>query len=215
MIASEKGITRRKVSQYVFKVRNKDQLDVALSLADYVITPPSLYKKHKKIWLCPPRWGEFTLPKGVTDIYAQNVGHLMFDCNIHAGFGLNIINNQAASFLSDLGINDITAGIEATKKDIFRMKCDILTVYAYGRFPLMLIRQKMKGNLIDRTGRRFPISDDEILNSVKLSLAGKEVNADRLLLDFYDETPKQMEDILKKFRDNINMDNITRGLYGF
>ncbi|MDR0944021.1 MAG: hypothetical protein LBM41_05760 [Ruminococcus sp.] len=209
MIASEKGIIKRKPKEFIFKVRTKDQLEAALTMADYVIVPPSLYKKHKKIWLCPPRWGDFTLPKGVTDIYAQNVGHLMYDAEIHAGFGLNIINNEAASFLSDFGVNDITAGIEATKKDILRMKCDILTVYAYGRFPLMLIRQKMKGNLIDRTGRRFPIADDEILNSVKLSLAGKEVNADRLLFDFYDETPRQMNIALD------NRENITRGLYGF
>jgi hypothetical protein len=215
MIASEKGIIKRDPKETIFKVRNKEQLDAALTLADYVIVPQSLFRSHKKIWLCPPRWGDFTLPKGVTDIYAQNVGHLMYDCNIHAGYGLNIINNEAASFLSDLGINDITVGIEATKKDILRMKCDILTIYAYGRFPLMLIRQKLKGTLTDRTGRRFPIADDEILNSVKLSLSGKDINADRLLLDFYDETPKQMEDILKKFRDNINMENITRGLYGF
>jgi hypothetical protein len=240
MIASEKEIIRRKPKEYVFKVRTREQFEAALSLADYVITPPKLYRKHKKIWLCPPRFGEFTLPHGVTDIYAQNVGHLMYgaqspsgnmqsptgaaqlppEITIHAGYGLNIINNEAARFLEDFGVTDITVGIEATKKDILRIKCDTLTIYAYGRFPLMLIRQKMRGVLTDRTGRNFPIEDDEILNAVRLSLAGKEINADRLLLEFYDETPKQMEEILKAFKSGVNIptanrENITRGLYGY
>jgi hypothetical protein len=78
----------------------------------------------------------------------------------------------------------------------------------------------MRGSLIDRSNRRLPIENDEIINSVKLSLAGKDVNADRLLLDFYDETPKQMEEIVKAFRAKVNIptdnrENITRGLYGY
>jgi hypothetical protein len=72
----------------------------------------------------------------------------------------------------------------------------------------------------DRTGRRFPVSGEEILNSVRLSLSDKEVNADRLLLDFFDETPAQMEEIFKAFKRKVNIptanrENITRGLYGY
>ncbi|MDR0904532.1 MAG: hypothetical protein LBM59_07860 [Ruminococcus sp.] len=212
MIASEKEIIRRNVREYVFKVKNKQQLDAALRLADYVITPPELYFEHEKIWLAPPRFGEFS--GSAREIYCQNVGHLMLPGIKHGGFGLNVINNEAAEILAGFGVNDITVGVEANIKDILRIKCKILTIYAYGRFPLMLTRQRLHGNLTDRTKRRFPIAGDEILNSVKLSLSGKKVNADRLLLDFFDETPAEIEDILNCFRDNINMENITRGLYG-
>ncbi|MDR0987698.1 MAG: hypothetical protein LBL98_08420 [Ruminococcus sp.] len=212
MIASEKEIIRRNVSGYVFKVKNKRQLDAALKLADFVIAPPEIYFEHEKVWLAPPRFGECNIP--AREIYCQNVGHLMYNGNKHGGFGLNVINNEAAELLSSFGVNDITVGIEANIKDILRIKSDILTIYAYGRFPLMLTRQRLGGSLTDRTKRRFPVVENEILNSVKLSLSGKKVNADRLLLDFFDETPSEMEDILKSFRDNINMENITRGLYG-
>jgi hypothetical protein len=219
VIASEKEIIRRSPREYVFMVRTKAQLDAALSLADFVITPPEIYREHAKIWLAPPRFGECTV--SAHDIYCQNVGHLMLpgtkfpkETSLHGGFGLNIVNNEAAALLSDFGVNDITVGIEANIKDILRIKSDILTIYAYGRFPLMLTRQNLRGNLIDRTRRRFPVSGGEILNSVKLSLSGKKINADRLLLDFFDETPRDMEHILQSFRDNKIMENITRGLYG-
>jgi hypothetical protein len=215
----DKEIVRRTPREYVFKVKTKKQLDAALSLADFVIVPPEIYREHEKVWLAPPRFGECDV--AAHDIYCQNVGHLMppgtkfpKETSLHGGFGLNIVNNEAAALLSEFGVNDITVGIEANIKDILRIKSDILTIYAYGRFPLMLTRQNLRGTLTDRTRRRFPVSGGEVLNSVKLSLSGKRVNADRLLLDFFDETPRDMEHILGCFRDNINMENITRGLYG-
>ncbi|MDR0974542.1 MAG: hypothetical protein LBL80_02490 [Ruminococcus sp.] len=228
MIASEKEIVRRKPRGYVFKVRTRSQLEAALTLADYVIVSPDNYVSNDKIWLAPPRFSPsgFTLPGGVHDIYCQNVGHLMYGnslsgVTLHGGFGLNVINNEASSLLAGFGVNDITVGIEANVKDILRIKSDILTIYAYGRFPLMLIKQRLKGSLTDRTGRHFPIKGDEILNSVKLSLSGRleKVNADRLLLDFNDESPQEMENIYRSFRKNVNIsadnrENITRGLYG-
>jgi hypothetical protein len=193
-------------------VRTKKQLDAALSLADFVIASPEIYVDREKVWLAPPRFGECTV--NARELYCQNVGHLMLPGIKHGGFGLNIVNNEAAALLEGFGVNDVTVGIEANIKDILRIRSDILTIYAYGRFPLMLTRQNLRGNLIDRTKRRFPVAGNEILNSVKLSLSGKKINADRLLLDFFDETPREMEHILQSFRDNINMENITRGLYG-
>jgi hypothetical protein len=216
----DKEIVRRVPREYVFKVKTKKQLDAALSLADFVIAPPEIYREHERVWLAPPRFGEVDVNVNVHDIYCQNVGHLMLgtkfpkETSLHGGFGLNVVNNEAAALLAGFGVNDITVGIEANIKDILRIKCDVLTIYAYGRFPLMLTRQNLRGTLVDRTRRRFPVSGDEVLNSVKLSLSGKKVNADRLLLDFFDETPSEMEHILNSFRDNINMENITRGLYG-
>ena len=57
----------------------------------------------------------------------------------------------------------------------------------------------------------------EILNSEVLYLADKlnDFNADFLRLDFYDETPERVRDIVLMYenRSASDMDKITRGLY--
>jgi hypothetical protein len=143
------------------------------------------------------------------------------DYKAFGGYGLNITNSRTAKVF---GIPFI-ASIEAKSFDTKYMTggehpC---AVYAYGRFPVMTTVQKFNSNcLTDRTNRRFKLKKSrnytEILNANRLSLSGKQIIADYLFLDFYDETPDQITEIFKAFTAGVNIpaqdrENITRGLY--
>jgi putative protease len=250
----------RHTTGFVSMINDKNQLETALKYSDFVITPPSITEsigENAKIIICPPRFfpdakseadtiGRLRAlrERGFTRLYAQNVSHIKIGRDlgfiIHGGFGLNIENEAAVRALKDYGINDITPCIESHINDILYMSAHTLTPYAYGRFPLMLVRncplEAYRGNcrgcsaeirfLTDRTGRRFPIKCSrqygyaEILNADRMSVAGRYESfpADRLLLDFFDETAEKIAEVFEAFKNNTHIpadkrENITRGLY--
>lgn len=175
---------------------------------------------------------------GINKIMCTNIAHISMgkDLNmeIHADFGFNIANSLALKGLSRINVKDAVVSFELKASQINRLCSDIpIGIIAYGRLPLMLtancpIKQsqgcnKCRKSLFDRTGREFPVKCSknhgyvEILNSEVLYLADKlnDFNADFLRLDFYDETPERVRDIISLYENKASsgLEKITRGLY--
>lgn len=173
---------------------------------------------------------------GLKHIHATNLSHIVtarnLGLNVHGDFGLNVTNSDSIKLLNDLSLCDITASFELKAKQLESLQSDIpLGVIAYGRLPLMLtvncpIKQSVgcKGcthSITDRTGRIMPVkcSKDyvEILNSDILYLADRlnDFNTmDFLTLKFYEETPEQINEIIRAYRSGKQSTiPLTRALY--
>jgi putative protease len=235
--------TALKYSEFVITSLDiTESIDDIETYAKIIVTPPRFFPDVASETDAIQRLRELR-NRGVKRLYAQNVAHIKIGYDlgfiIHGGYGLNIENEAAVSALKDYHVNDITPCIESHINDLLYMSAETLTPYAYGRFPLMLTRNCPleavrgckgcdSGNrfLTDRTGRRFPVRCHrrygyvEILNADRMSVAGRYENfpADRLLLDFFAETPNEMTEVFEAFRNNTHIpadkwENITRGLY--
>ncbi len=171
-------------------------------------------------------------------LICTNVAHLSMakelGMKMHGGFGLNVTNSLSVKKLKDEGFEDITCSFELKSGQINKLT-DILPrgIIGYGRLPLMLtvncpVRnsvgcERCTGKLWDRTGREFPVKCSknqgyvEILNSEVLYLADKlqDFNVDFVQLDFYDEKPEQVREIINMYQngDKPKTDKLTRGLY--
>jgi hypothetical protein len=209
-------------------VQNREQLKKALEHSLYVVIPPELTEKpdEKIIIACPRIFADIKILKklrerGFDKLLCHTVDAIEIAAELgykaYGGYGLNITNSVAAEVFDIPFI----ASIEAKSFDTKYMKnC---AVYAYGRFPVITTVQKLSSEtLTDRTNRHFKLKKSkhytEILNANRLSLSGKKIIADYLFLDFYDESPDEMEKIYKAFSLNMNIpaadrENITRGLY--
>ncbi|MDE6776584.1 MAG: U32 family peptidase, partial [Oscillospiraceae bacterium] len=152
---------------------------------------------------------------------------------LHGGFGLNCTNSVTAYSLQEQGLQDITASYELRAK-VLKKLTQVLPcgVFIYGRLPMMLLRLcPIKAQdgcrhencfLTDRTGRKFPLlcSSDyqELLNSELLFLADKLqsfLNLDYWDFYFTEETPEQMQEVLKAYENDFKQipANRTNGLY--
>ena len=175
---------------------------------------------------------------GIESVYCTNFAHLKIGkelgLKMHTDFGFNVANSLAIKNLCEVGISDYIASIELKASQINRLAgVKPKGVVAYGRLPLMLtancpIKQSCgcencKGKLYDRTGREFPVRCQkqhgyvEILNSEVLYLADKlhDFDVSFIKLDFYDESPDRVAQIINRYQNGVPSDmiKITRGLY--
>ena len=213
-------------------VRNAEQLRAARGCADAVCIPPALAAscapdgsiliEAPRILAPETRW-DGTLhvlhDAGFSHLLCHNLADLRLGAArgmvLHGGFGLNCVSGRSADVLRACGCADITAGIELHGSALPALRRVLPTgVFAYGRLPMMLLRQcPIRAQdgcrhhdcyLTDRTGRRFPLfcagAYQELLNSEVLWLRSPLHGADLLDLYFYDESADAVRGIIEDFR---------------
>ncbi len=158
---------------------------------------------------------------GITTALAENIGAIPLiqqaGMTVQGGNGLNVFNSQSLQVVADLGITKQTVSHELSLDSISVLQSRIpLGLFAYGRLPLMLLRNcpvknggdcsTCTGEIVDRKDIHFPLQCEsgctELLNSAPLWLADRlqEIsNIDDLFLSFTDETPEQTEAIIKSY----------------
>ncbi|MDD3833578.1 MAG: U32 family peptidase, partial [Oscillospiraceae bacterium] len=152
-----------------------------------------------------------------------------------AGFGMNITNSHALDTMIHHGITAAVLSFELTFGQLrFAKEASIpCGIMAYGRLPLMLLRNCPvgatsgctscggSGGLTDRRGIRFPVvckgGCAELLNSTPLWLADELdglPELDFLLLHFTDESPSRAAEVISAYRSGGEPPkDFTRGLY--
>ncbi len=147
--------------------------------------------------------------------------------------GVNIFNTFALDRLKALGVTDTVLSAELKLSQGATLGSTLPRgVFAYGRIPLMQVRNcpvkngktcvecKKTGSITDRMGISFPIEcnpyGSAVLNSVPLILSDKQTQfafADFSLLWFTTETKEQCENVLNNYRKGAAPDSdFTRGL---
>ena len=147
--------------------------------------------------------------------------------------GLNIYNGESVKCGKQLGLVATVLSAECTTREAAEIPPAIPTgLFAYGRLPLMLLRNcplknghnchkcDRHGYLTDRLGKQFPVrcrgDYSELFNSAPVYLADrlKEISCvDFLLLSFTDESPQQVLDVLKAYSEELPpIGEFTRGL---
>ena len=152
------------------------------------------------------------------------------------GFGLHIMNPDAADFYFETGLSALTLSPELTftQMKFSEQRPENFGVFAYGRLPLMLTRNCPvkaagrdcrecggKGVLTDRRQASFPVTCQngcaELLNSVPHDLADCEEALPPIgfsLFHFTDETANEVRQVLSRYDRNEKSPNpFTRGLY--
>ncbi len=149
---------------------------------------------------------------------------------VYGGAYLNVTNVLALKGYEKLGVEDLTLSIEINNGEIPYLSNSKIGVLSYGFLPLMHFRvcplkasvgcERCRGNgtIKDRLGKEFPVLCKKryvsLLNTVPLSLSGKELRVDFQTLYFTKETPMQVKDLLKQFTMCVEPDYPhTKGLY--
>ena len=145
---------------------------------------------------------------------------------IHLGFGMNLFNAHSARYFEGC---DITPSFELTLRQAAAIGGTGLL--AYGRLPLMITRNCVKGgkrdcasckkSLTDRKGVTFPVSCgrgySEILNTKPLMVSADRDKLDSfefLSLYFTDESRERCEEIIDCYARGVApKGDFTRGLY--
>ena len=152
---------------------------------------------------------------------------------IMGDIGLNIYNCHALKSAANIGVSSAILSAETTAAELRDTLSPIpIGVFAYGRLPLMLLKNcplknghscsecDKKGSLKDRRGINFPIrcrmGYSQLFNSTPIFLADKldELKgADMLYLYFTDESPEEVEGIIYAYRHGGEpTGDFTRGL---
>ncbi|HNX64342.1 MAG TPA: U32 family peptidase [Oscillospiraceae bacterium] len=173
---------------------------------------------------------------GFNKLLCQNVSHISIgkklSYELYGGYGLNMLNSYSLKALSEQGLKDTCVSFEMKLSQISELSGFLsFGIIAYGRLPLMLVRncpiksqigcKDCKKSLFDRTGREFKLNCDkissEILNSEILYMADRldEIKgADFIILKFYDETYGQINKIIDEYsHGGAPAGKFTRGLY--
>ena len=151
-----------------------------------------------------------------------------------AGAFWNITNPQALSAAAEDGAKAAVLSFELTFPQMrFAENCGCTGMFAYGRQPLMLLRNCPvsavkgcsacggNGELTDRMGARFPVhcygGCSELLNAVPLYLGDRLHELPKLAfsyLHFTDEAPERVAEVLEEYRHGGTPPAaFTRGLY--
>lgn len=139
-------------------------------------------------------------------------------------YGLNVYNAYTAYYLNRLGLSLINASVELKEQEISTLideylkifKCyPSLEVLVYGRVENMIIKDNILSlrennyqySLVDKRTRKFPVYYDgrntHILNYQNSSLNIANINRKiGLRFDFYDESSKEVEEIIKPYLNN-------------
>lgn len=227
--------------------RTAEQITAAADRCEYIIAPIELISGDilrfaDKLIIAPPRFvtNEKKLCSDLLRLKENGIRRLL--CHtpdtimigkklgfiLHGSFSLNIFNSYSTAVMKQLGLEDCIISFEATLTQIasIRTKLPIGAVVG-GRLPLMLTRNcpiknevgcaRCKKQIIDRTGRSFPVVCSreyvEILNSDALFMLDRldEMRGVSfgivMLNDEDDEQTKALLSVRKNDR------HITRGLY--
>ena len=150
-------------------------------------------------------------------------------------YGLNIINSPAAQQAAALGCDEITLSFECERNAARNIHSPVpIGVIAYGRLPLMLLRNcpgktaagcgdcRGINHITDRRGEDFPLQCQNrqythLLNPRPLFLSDRLPEwdfCDFLTLRFTTESPAECDEVLKMYQTGAApAGSFTRGLY--
>ena len=177
--------------------------------------------------------------QGLTAALCGNLGSLLMareaGLRIIGDYGLNIINSPAAQQAVALGCDEITLSFECERNAARNIDSPIpIGVIAYGRLPLMLLRNcpgktaagcgdcRGINHITDRRGEDFPLQCQNrqythLLNPRPLFLSDRLPEwdfCDFLTLRFTTETPAECDEVLKMYQTGAApAGSFTRGLY--
>ncbi|MBQ2775819.1 MAG: U32 family peptidase [Clostridia bacterium] len=256
--APDLNIVRRqgKNRGFVIRVKNANQLPTDLSGVRRVVLPPDtpaeIILKLKALKIQPAAEVPVAIFGGAKRVYdslikaKQNgislaaVGNLdgvaiakKAGMSVCALSGINAFNSFSLDRLKFLGVTDVILSTELKLTQCSALGSTLPRgVFAYGRIPLMQVRNcpvkngktctecKQTGSITDRMGINFPIEcsayGSTVLNSVPLILSDKQAQfnfADFSLLRFTTETKEQCETVLNNYRKGTSPESdFTRGL---
>lgn len=176
---------------------------------------------------------------GLTAALCGNLGSLLMareaGLRIIGDYGLNIINSPAAQQAAALGCDEITLSFECERNAARNIHSPVpIGVIAYGRLPLMLLRNcpgktaagcgdcRGINHITDRRGEDFPLQCQNrqythLLNPRPLFLSDRLPEwdfCDFLTLRFTTETPAECDEVLKMYQTGAApAGSFTRGLY--
>lgn len=177
--------------------------------------------------------------QGLTAALCGNLGSLLMareaGLRIIGDYGLNIINSPAAQQTAALGCDEITLSFECERNAARNIDSPIpIGVIAYGRLPLMLLRNcpgktaagcgdcRGINHITDRRGEDFPLQCQNrqythLLNPRPLFLSDRLPEwdfCDFLTLRFTTEPPAECDAILEMYQTGaVPAGSFTRGLY--
>lgn len=177
--------------------------------------------------------------QGLTAALCGNLGSLLMareaGLRIIGDYGLNIINSPAAQQAVALGCDEITLSFECERNAARNIHSPVpIGVIAYGRLPLMLLRNcpgktaagcgdcRGINHITDRRGEDFPLQCQNrqythLLNPRPLFLSDRLPEwdfCDFLTLRFTTETPAECDAILEMYQTGAApAGSFTRGLY--
>ena len=177
--------------------------------------------------------------QGLTAALCGNMGSLLMareaGLRIIGDYGLNIINSPAAQQAAALGCDEITLSFECERNAARNIDSPIpIGVIAYGRLPLMLLRNcpgktaagcgdcRGINHITDRRGEDFPLQCQNrqythLLNPRPLFLSDRLPEwdfCDFLTLRFTTESPAECDEVLKMYQTGAApAEPFTRGLY--
>ena len=177
--------------------------------------------------------------QGLTAALCGNLGSLLMareaGLRIIGDYGLNIINSPAAQQAAALGCDEITLSFECERNAARNIHSPVpIGVIAYGRLPLMLLRNcpgktaagcgdcRGINHITDRRGEDFPLQCQNrqythLLNPRPLFLSDRLPEwdfCDFLTLRFTTETPAECDAILEMYQTGAApAEPFTRGLY--
>lgn len=177
--------------------------------------------------------------QGLTAALCGNLGSLLMareaGLRIIGDYGLNIINSPAAQQAAALGCDEITLSFECERNAARNIHSPVpIGVIAYGRLPLMLLRNcpgktaagcgdcRGINHITDRRGENFPLQCQNrqythLLNPRPLFLSDRLPEwdfCDFLTLRFTTETPAECDAILEMYQTGAApAEPFTRGLY--
>lgn len=177
--------------------------------------------------------------QGLTAALCSNMGSLLMareaGLRIIGDYGLNIINSPAAQQAAALGCDEITLSFECERNAARNIHSPVpIGVIAYGRLPLMLLRNcpgktaagcgdcRGINHITDRRGEDFPLQCQNrqythLLNPRPLFLSDRLPEwdfCDFLTLRFTTESPAECDEVLKMYQTGAApAGSFTRGLY--
>ncbi len=153
---------------------------------------------------------EFLLSSGLSD------KHLKLDYTMYT------LNREAKALFKELGVDDFTASVELTEKELKALGCEDSEIVVYGHLPLMITANCLVKNSIgctkkeavyhlkDRLNKEFIVKNycgpcyNVIYNADPLMLLNQSVNILKLQpksvrLEFTTESGNQMQEIITAF----------------
>ena len=164
---------------------------------------------------------------GASEALIHNIGHLDYvkdaGFGLHGSFRLNIVNNETARVMDELGFCDYVLSPELTLPRIRDIKGPSLSI-TYGKIPLMITEKCIgstcggckkceKDYLIDRKGIKFNLMRvydhrSEILNCVPIYMADRtnDLSEAGIISEMYlftSEKPYEVDKVLKACSNNM------------
>lgn len=220
------------IEQIIIPLGKENQVKRSVRVS--VEVPRGIFSDDKKILRQLNEAKEY----GITEAWAGTLDGIALiqkaGLKANAFFGSNIFNSRSVKVLEDMGVNKILLSAELTMAQAQAIDGEAPRgVLAYGRLPLMLVRNcpqkngkscaecKQNGKLVDRKGVEFPIEcrmgTNDILNSVPVFMADRlnEIrNMDFMLLYFTKETKETVSAVISSYiRSGKAKGDFTRGLF--